>query len=99
MAPHDFFWKNWFSVAVLSASVVLWFCFCLLDELLELDCEGECALKVSCGWLVCRSGVEILELYHAGNCKVVVPIPKLYLVLLLSMHCVHFKCIGECVSR
>jgi hypothetical protein len=28
-----------------------------------------------------------------------VPIPELYLVPSLSMHCVHFKCIGKCVSR
>jgi hypothetical protein len=31
--------------------------------------------------------------------KVVVPIPNLYLVSCLSMHCVHFKYIGDCVSR
>jgi hypothetical protein len=31
--------------------------------------------------------------------KVVVPIPELYLVLHLSMPCVHFKCIVECVSK
>jgi hypothetical protein len=28
--------------------------------------------------------------------EVVVPIPNLYLVQLLCMHCVRFKCIGEC---
>jgi hypothetical protein len=36
---------------------------------------------------------------YSGCSKVVVPIPNLYLVPLLSMHCVHFKCIRECVSR
>jgi hypothetical protein len=28
-----------------------------------------------------------------------VPIPNLHLLPLLFMHCVHFKCIGECVFR
>jgi hypothetical protein len=48
--------------------------------------------------------VLVLEhwyVHHAKNTtnKVVVPIPDLYLVRRLSMHSVHFKCIGECVSR
>jgi hypothetical protein len=36
---------------------------------------------------------------HPHPSKVVVPIPDSYLVPLLFMHCVHFNCIGKCVSR
>jgi hypothetical protein len=39
------------------------------------------------------------EDYVRVQVLVVVPIPDLYLVSLLSMHSVHFKCIEECVSR